>query len=97
MKPFINKAQATCLEKYAQGDFAHLLEIESQSEFKDAIENCGDGLLRFLIVELSTSEDCDGTATAFNRVSTAIADLEKIKEALDELPEDESWETPARV
>ena len=96
MKPFINKAQAKCLEKYAQGDFAHLLEIESQSEFKDAIENCGDGLLRFLIVELSASEDCDGSATALNRVSKAITELEEIQEALEDLPEDESWETPVR-
>ena len=95
-KTQFNKAQALCLETYANGDFAHLLEIDSQASFDAALLDCGDGLLRFLVVELATSEDCDSTDTAINQIATAISDLTVVKDMLEARPQEESWPTPPR-
>lgn len=79
----LNKAQCICLEYYANGAFEHLLSIQSESELKAAISDCGDGLLRFLITELSSTEDCDSIETAIGRVSAAIDDLEAVHRNLN--------------
>jgi hypothetical protein len=85
---FINQSQAVCLEFYSQGAFEHLLKIESEVEFKATLADCGDGLLRFLMTELSTKEDCDTVETAMNRVSTAIEDLNVVRRNLNSLCSD---------
>ena len=85
VRAFINRAQTTCLEFYASGSFGHLLGSESESEFKDALQNCGDGLLRFLVVELSANEDCEDIEDAIGRVSRAIEDLEAVHRNLNAL------------
>lgn len=96
MKSHLNKAQTVCLQSYATGDFAHLLEIESKESFDAAIDDCGDTLLRFLMIELSTSEDCDSTETAVRRIMTTISDLKVVSDAIESLPKEYSWPTPPR-
>lgn len=83
MKSYINAAQAVCLSLYASGDFEHLLESPSEDEFKKAVEESGDGLLRFLMTELATSEGCDSITEAMNRVHMAIEDLQGAKRNLE--------------
>ena len=95
MSTHLNKAQAACLETYAGGDFSHLLGLNSKDEVNAAIAECGDTLLKFLMIELSTSEDCDSTVTAMGRIAAAIEDLTAVKGAIDVLAE-ESWPTPPR-
>ena len=93
--PFLNSAQVTCLSFYGQGDFAHLIETPSFEEFQREMEQCGDTLLQFMVVELAGSEDCDSVATAIQRMENAIQDIEAVKWNLDKLPA-ESWSTDAR-
>lgn len=69
-----NAFQRTVLAVYDGGD--HLVQSPL-----DSLE-CGDGLLRFLLVELSDSEDCDNVFTAISRVETAIAQLSIVLTAL---------------
>lgn len=78
MKSFINAAQAACLALYAQGDFEHLLHAESEEAFVEGCNQSGDGLLRFLMVELSTREDCESLTDALQRTQQAIDDLQAV-------------------
>lgn len=45
-------------------------------------QHCEDGLLDFLLVELSTQEDCDTLQQAIQRVETAIQELQLVRDAL---------------
>ena len=47
------------------------------------VPNCGDGLLRFLLVELSEQEDCDSFDCAINRLETGIRQLTGVKLAFE--------------
>jgi len=86
----LNPAQMAVVRSYANGDFAHLAEIRSEDELQTELQNCSDGLLRFLIVELGTADDCDSMSAAITRCSQAIEDIEVVKDALRDLP-DASW------
>ena len=86
---FLNQAQATCLEFYASGDHAFLLETTKTVQFKEALSKCGDGLLKFLMVELSTSEDCRDNETAIARIERAIDELAFMKDCLESLDDKE--------
>lgn len=74
--PVLNDAQNAVLETYANGDFAHLIECPTKEALDVELENCGDGLLRFLMVELADQEDCFGLEEAVRRIKSAIEDLE---------------------
>lgn len=49
----------------------------------DDIDRCGDGLLTFLMHELSSSEDCDSAEEAISRVNVAIRQLEAVRNGLE--------------
>lgn len=74
----LNEFQKQTLENYANGDFSH---ITTQQE----LDECGDSLFRFLMVELSTSEDCTDVETACQRVETAIRELNSVLQDLQNL------------
>ena len=79
----LNAAQKKMLEVYASGDFAHLIEDDAKGA--DALElsrDLGDGLLTFLLVELSKDEDCDSDEEAISRLNTIIADCNAIIQAI---------------
>lgn len=50
--------------------------------FKEEIPDCGDGLLKFLMAELSSQEDCQDQETALQRVTSALAQLRRVETAL---------------
>ena len=95
-KPNLNLAQKTCLEFYAGGDFEHLGHIESEVDFAVALDDCGDGLLRFLVKELASSEDCDSVETAMHRLERAIEDIQAVQRNLSNVSEDEQWQSQQR-
>lgn len=64
MKIALNDIQKTVLRQYCNGEFADISTYEE-------LENCGDGLLRFLMVELSSEEDCTDLFTAAARIEAA--------------------------
>lgn len=79
----LNDAQKAVLAQYACGDFAYMCEIDTREDLESEIENCGDGLLRFLMVELSSSEDCKTLQDAQQRIEAAIRDLQSVSDAID--------------
>lgn len=48
----------------------------------DDIPTCEDGLLTFLMVELSSKEGCDSPAEAISRIDSAIRQLEAVRVAI---------------
>lgn len=88
----LNVAQKTCLEFYANGDFEHLAEIESQEQFTQAVKDCGNGLLTFLVFEIASSEDCDSVETALQRLERAIEDIRTVERKVLQIPDGTQWE-----
>ena len=76
----VNEFQRAALEAYAFGDFNH---IETYSYD----EGCGDSLLSFVLIELSSKERCDGWDTAIDRIETAVEDLKVVLNALQDAAE----------
>lgn len=66
-----NEIQQRILTEYQNGEFAYLCEHNAEED----PENCGDGLLLFVINEVADSEDCDSVEEAYNRISRAADDL----------------------
>lgn len=77
-----NEHQRTVLKTYCGGEFQ---DLRSMGEVRD----CGDGLLVFLMIELSTEEGCDDTDDAFNRVAWAVDQLREVMVALDSITEED--------
>jgi len=76
----VNEFQRAAREAYAFGDFNH---IETYSYDK----GCGDSLLSFVLVELSSKERCDDWDTAIDRIETAVEDLKVVRDALQDAAE----------
>lgn len=91
-KPCLNAAQMKCLEFYANGDFEHLAALESEAQFNAALRECGDGLLRFLMAELASSEDCDSVQTAMQRLDGAIEDIKAVQRNVSLISAETAWE-----
>lgn len=75
-----NQIQEKILKDYQGGEFSHL--CESDATYED-LENCGDGLLVFVINELDNGEGCDTVDTAYNRIERAKKDLVEILDIID--------------
>lgn len=74
-EPF-NRFQQTAFDNYSD-----LLPCSGPED----VPGCGDTLFQFLMVELSTKEDCDSASEAVKRLDTAINDLLKVRGALVQL------------
>lgn len=70
-EPSFDECQQVVVEHYDDGQHA----VHEPAD----VENCGDGLLRFLMVELSANEDCDSFNTAVYRLDTAIRQLTNLR------------------
>jgi coenzyme F420-reducing hydrogenase delta subunit len=75
----MNRFQVSVTCAYAEGAYASLANNET---WRKDIDELGDGLFRYLILELSTEEECETWAEAINRVETAIHELEQASAAL---------------
>jgi hypothetical protein len=75
-----NEIQQKILKEYQNGEFSHLCNPGTTQE---DLENCGDGLLVFVIVELSDSEGCDTVDTAYDRIERAIEELTQIRDIIE--------------
>ena len=70
----LNAWQKQIARSYGGGDYAYLAE---RSEIGPAaLDDCGDTLFRFLMVELADSEDCDTLEEAIRRCESARQQLD---------------------
>lgn len=83
----LNRFQAAAAKSYALGDYAYLIDPDHTVDLAVAIaaNQFGDTLFNFLMIELSADEDCEDLDTAKRRVDSAIADLQAVRAALDDL------------
>lgn len=83
----LNAFQRAVLTRYAMGEFEHLAEPMSQKAFDEELARSGDGLLRYLVVELATSEGCTDEAEALRRIETTLDEVHAMRGAIEELAE----------
>jgi hypothetical protein len=76
-KPAFDDQQTLVLNTYVNGEFAHIIPGQE--------EDCGDTLLKFLLVEVSRKEDCEVAQTAVDRLTIAIRELTEVREAFEQL------------
>ncbi|WP_454825432.1 hypothetical protein [Paraburkholderia xenovorans] len=83
----LNPVQIAILQDFAAGDFRVLTDCFTEDAWREELDRCGDGLLHFLLAELSRREDCLSLGEAARRIETAIADLANALAIVQSLPE----------
>ena len=71
----MNEFQRVIAESYEGGELNH-------GDVLGDLDTCGDGLFKFLMIEMSDSEDCDGFITAIGRLTTIAGQINEVKEAM---------------
>lgn len=70
----LNDWQKEIARHYGSGDYAYLAERGEIS--RTDLDDCGDTLFRFLMVELADKEDCDTLEEAIRRCESARQQLD---------------------
>lgn len=81
----LNPMQRAVLKDYADGDYANHFDEDEHIDL--ALLDLGDGLLTFMLTELSTDQDCDSIETGVGRLLTAKDDIDVALLALAKLHE----------
>lgn len=71
--PVFDEFQQIVAASYEGGEF--------DGHSPDDIDDCGDTLFAFLMIELSVKEDCSGFEEAISRLDTAIRELNIVRDA----------------
>lgn len=81
--------QKAAARAYGGGDFAYLADqtFASREAFEEEIENLGDTLFVFVMVELDKNEDCDTADEAVRRLNTSLSELQTVISAIEAMPE----------
>ena len=79
---WINDSQAQALASYCGGEFRHMLDERTAAAFDSSVENCGDGLLKFILRELSETEGVDGLEEGLRRISSAVDQLRVVADGM---------------
>lgn len=82
----MNSYQTAVARQYGLGDFNDYPERE---DWRKDLDDCGDGLFRFLMIELADSEDCNSKYEAIHRLENAARDIAAAIHAIDALPDEE--------
>lgn len=80
----LNDWQKAVARTYGDGDYGHF-EIDGKIS-DDDLDQCGDTLFVFLMLELSDAEDCDSSEEATRRVESARRQLDDAIDALEAPP-----------
>lgn len=73
--PPLSPIQTLLAHSYAEGAFRDIIKA---AHWKAHLATCGDGLFRFLMTELSPSEDCQTVPDALHRLQRAADDIELV-------------------
>lgn len=79
---WLSDAQETALRRYQGGAFAHLLEIETERAFQQAIVSSNDPVLKLLMTELASSDGAVGLEECITRVNAAADALRVVADGL---------------
>lgn len=80
----LNDWQKAVARTYSDGDFAFFAD---KGEIQDEdLDQCGDALFVFLMLDLSDTEDCDSLEEAIRRIESARRQLIEAIDALQALP-----------
>lgn len=82
----LNVWQKAIARSYDGGEYAHFA-AEGKVSYDD-LDQCGDTLFVFLMLELSDTEDCDSTEEAIRRIESGKRQLAAAIDALEALPPD---------
>lgn len=77
------KQQAEALRHYDSGAFSHLLDCKDAGSLHAQLLDCGDGLLRYVMSDLSAHEGCSDTETALSRLRRASTVLGMIADTME--------------
>lgn len=77
----LNKWQKAVARTYGDGDYAYFAEAGEISDSE--LDQCGDTLFAFLMLELSDAEDCDTLEEAIRRVESARRQLDEALRVLE--------------
>jgi hypothetical protein len=80
----LNDWQKAVARTYGDRDYAHFDVDGAISD--DDLDQCGDTLFVFLMLELSDAEDCDSSEEAIRRMESARRQLDDTIEALGAPP-----------
>lgn len=84
----LNDMHQAVLTDYMDGEFAYLIGSENHDSYVLIDhEHLPDTLLRFILIELSESEDCENVEMGIDRMSNAKDDLIVVLAALEKLQE----------
>lgn len=89
-----NAFQRIAAEEYGEGDYAYLNEIKGERAYRAALEDIGDTLFQFAIIELGTAEGADSPGEASGRMYSAGEELQTLAQSLHAL-DDEPKTVPA--
>ena len=84
IKYYLNEFQRAVLTDYSDGDFSWIIAALDGGSVVD-FNSLGDGLLTFLLVELSNSESCETVADAESRLETIHDEIEVCLDAIQKL------------
>lgn len=70
---WMNAWQRAVCRNYGNGDYKHLI---FSPRWLAQLDDVGDTLFTFLMIELSTAEDCEDAETALQRLQSARDDLD---------------------
>jgi hypothetical protein len=73
--PHFDLLQQQVLRTYELGEFAHLAPAD--------VDTCGDGLLKFLLSEISQKEGCVDLPEAVRRLDASIRGLTEFRDRLN--------------
>lgn len=78
----LDENQKIVADAYCGGEYSHLKVIEKGFTRP---HGCGDGLLTFLMIELSYENDCFSSGDALCRLDNIIEQVEEVKAAFEKL------------
>lgn len=79
----MNQFQRIAYDAYDSVLMKELEDIDPTRPIVEQLQEYGDTLFTFIMVELSTSEGCNTADEAVRRLDTAIRQLEAVRDAID--------------
>lgn len=78
-------AQQAVARTYGDGDFSYLADSQGRLQFAGDLNEVGDTLLRYLMIELDAKDDCHDNDEAVRRLEQTIRQVQEVTAAVENL------------